>query len=169
MLTIEELTAKARDMLLQYGEHYPTMFLEFSDERLEIVQIAGEFGGPMKRLQMYILGNQFGADKPGLAQVSFVVEAWMSRLKPGDTYRVQPSQDPNRVEILTITQVSLVSGYRATVSLEMKRDAAGKLIDAVDLHPGDPGQPAPHSIVDEFVKGYEAATLPKGRGDEHVQ
>ena len=86
-----------------------------------------------------------------LLNVIFITEAWL-----GTRMDVPPSEDPRRIEVLTLSHYAVRERRLELVSYEMIRDGEGKLIDLVlswDTRQEPKVQPQ-SGLIDGFMEGY---------------
>jgi hypothetical protein len=121
--------------------------------------------GDARHLYMRTLGQQFAReDRHGeLKQLSMVSEAWMSLPKGGKLPAYRPSQDPDRTEVLIITQLTVATRACQMAIYRMVRDQAGTLATLETI--GLPGAVTAESpLLEAFLEGYAQATTPHPLG-----
>jgi hypothetical protein len=90
-----------------------------------------------------------------LEQVFMVSEAWMSQAAADQTPFVPPSQDPNRKEVLIVSNVQVKERETRMVIFEMIRDDAGELADLKEFEAlRDERADAYSPLLDAFVRGF---------------
>lgn len=161
--SMEHVLHHAKERLLATGGH-PVSIIACTPKGQGLI-VLGDFpqDNEIRAKAGFLAGktlaqNEQQAGKPYKAY--FITEAWMSSgdaklakaVENGTAPR--PSEDPNRKECLIITSLSLMKDAKPEIAaLEMKRDASGKLIDAI-------GQfdkaitPAPGSVGENVLKGF---------------
>ena len=163
--TIEHIVHVAREAALAHGGYIPTIFVKGSQQSIVLQVPELEDTHDARRLQMQMMGwllgrgGQFGT----LKQVFLVTEAWMSSGDEDDPPVFPPSQDPHRVEVLTIFGYQLETDTGEMRLLEMMRDSNG---DLTDLQPfAMPDKVAGHSVqsplMEAFVEGFRSGKTPK--------
>ena len=69
----------------------------------------------------------------------------------------RPSQDPNRMEVLVISQYIVATQHVTLVTYEMKRDGEGKLVALEEqAHSDDPRVSGVDTLLEAFVSGFRA-------------
>jgi hypothetical protein len=97
-----------------------------------------------------------------LKQVFFISEAWMSIAELDKPPAVRPSQDPERIEVIMVSNLAVQEAPTRVESrmaiLEMIRDAEGRLTDlnALGLAEESAEGHVENSLLDAFVVGYLA-------------
>lgn len=155
-LTLEQVTASARETLLATGSHPPLLILDGVSEpvgfELELPNTAAR-----RQEVLYVIGvltarsNMVGT----LHQVFLITEAWMGPpVDPGTDFGA-PSEDPNRKEVLLIMNRSRSSSPVRAVILEMLRDDHGILQDLIEAPSISPDHASPVSpLLEAFIDGY---------------
>jgi hypothetical protein len=161
-ITFEEVTRVAKEMLLQHGNHVPTLIVEGSKETVvtQVLDVADTNEGRVQ--QMFEVGYSLArsGEVGTLRQVYFVIETWMSTVDPGEQPAIRPSQDPQRKEILLITSVSVPQREQKAAVLEMVRDQTGHLTELRDLPFDDEGV-GENRLLTAFVVGFTVASSAK--------
>src|SRR5215213_6400226 len=103
-ITIAEIIANAKEIMLRDGQHVPTLIVEGSKslvggqipdlpathgERVELMRFLGQAAAKSGRVDL-------------LQQVFMVSEGWLSQPREDKPTDLHPSQDPNRKEVLII-------------------------------------------------------------------
>ena len=127
--TLEEVVQIAKDAALRDGAHAPTVIVEGSSGRVigQIEEFPDTHEGRVQRMRSAGFAMAQAGDVGRPKQVFFVSEGWLSIGKEGKPPETQPSQDPNRKEILLITQLILEKKQTKALCLEMIRNASGRL------------------------------------------
>jgi hypothetical protein len=133
-LTIERVGRLAQEMTMREGSHVPLLIAEGDKDNVlfPIFELASSHEDRVQ--QMFITGLML-AKSSGigvLEQVFFVTEAWLSKAENGKIPEVPPSQDPERVELLTISNFNVATKETKMACLEMKRDEHGELNELAD-------------------------------------
>src|SRR5689334_402090 len=112
--------------MLEAGSHGPTVFLKGSEGKVAIA--LAEFGeSANKREQDMLNAGAYAAYKHSVGELElivFVSEAWMGR-----NMDVQPSKDPQRIEVLLINSLDTATQEQQLVSFEIVRNTQGKVTD----------------------------------------
>lgn len=91
-----------------------------------------------------------------LKQVFFISEGWLSMMQKDKPPINPPSKDPNRKEVLLITQLALLEERSAAVCIEMIRNAQGRLVALKEMAGPDEAK-AGHfdsPLLIAFVEGF---------------
>jgi hypothetical protein len=158
MLT-EDFIQQARSQLLESGDYMPTLFVE-TDKGTDLVAVAGmPEMGPARQHYFFSMGRRIAQSSGGatLRTLIFISETWTSRGNPDGSRRFpKPEQDPDRGESLMIIGVDLTFTPLTVqgVFLDMERDTAGKLVDAVVRH--FEGKLTPNLLY-RFIAGWKSA------------
>lgn len=130
-LSIEQIAGSAREQLLRDGEHPPTLIAEGS--RQATITEFESLGSTFQEREHQMMQAGFllarDADFGMLKQAFFISEAWMSEAPMDKPPTVSPSQDPNRKEILTVSDLTVADFQVRIVVFEMVRDRQGKLTE----------------------------------------
>jgi hypothetical protein len=161
-MTLQELSQKAREIVLKDGYHAPMLFVEGTNGMVPVLlDLTHE--GDSRFLYMRGLGRHLALDKRhgDLQQLFMVSEVWMVLAKDGKMPAPRPSQDPHRIEALVIGKMTLPDRKPGMAIFEMVRDAAGKVTDLqpIDLPKGGPLTPQ-SPLLDAFLDGYTQADTP---------
>lgn len=139
-MKIEEITEWAKEFLLKDGTHAPTLFVETDKPQLIIAELADMPATPNARLSYFLeLGHKLAADHPGerASEVAFIALSWTSKQLPGQPApKHRPSQDPNRMELLVISHLTLNADLTTRLDgqlVEIIRDNEGKVRDLYHL------------------------------------
>ena len=129
----EEKISLIKETTLERGGHAPTVIVEGSKSPV-MIQFETVPDSHEERAQMmYSVGIALAqSDRAGeIEEIWFISEGWMSKARQGSEIKLPPSQDPKRVEVLSIVRAKTIMGeYRIKGMLfEMVRDEAGHLID----------------------------------------
>jgi hypothetical protein len=109
-------------------------------------------------LYFLVLGRKFAADHPSehVREVAFIALSWASTQRPGQPAPKQrPSQDPNRMELLAISQLIVSADESMKVDgqmVEIIRDNKGKVRDLYHLPATVEGGQSP--LLAAFVLGF---------------
>jgi hypothetical protein len=163
-MQIDDLTIWAKEFMLKDGKHAPTLFVETDKPEMVIAGLADMPGTPDARLTYFLaLGRKFAADHPGerVREVAFIVMSWASKQEVGKPApKVRPSQDPNRMELLLISHVTLNADDSVALDgqmVEILRDGKGKVRDLLQLPGNVEGGQSPMLIL--FILGFQNPQL----------
>lgn len=159
-LTMATVSQEAREVLLRDGQHLPTVIVEGPRRRVVMRLVGVPPTHPQRLAQMFAAGYQLAerVDLGGLRQIFHISEAWLSRAKPGESLALPPSQDPQRHEVLIISNLNIVNRQVRLAAYEMLRDAAGQLSELRVSDIGDTdGRPQDAPLLVAFVAGYGEA------------
>lgn len=163
-LTIPEVTARAKQLLLDEGIHPATLIAEGDKET--IVNVVGSLAPTheARAQQMFLLGLLLAqVGEVGVLQQAFLVcEGWMRVLDNGELPELPPSQDPKRAEMLVVSRMVIQPPQTETYAYEMRRNKRGKLI-GIDETPivGSSSDHTNSPLLHAFVIGFmESKTKP---------
>jgi len=156
-LSLDSVAEMACEIALHDGGHVPTVIAEGTrntllgsfpelppthQERVEMMQVAGQLLGQREAVGF-------------LKQVYFISEAWMCRGSRPGMEAVQPSKDPERVEVLVVAGLQVVARRSALRLYEMIRDETGDLAELRAVTPDAEGEGQVESpLLTAFVAGY---------------
>jgi acetolactate synthase regulatory subunit len=91
-----------------------------------------------------------------LKQVFFISEGWMNMTQDGKQPEIRPSLDPQRTEVLLISQLNVINDLAKVVLLEMKRDTNGTLyaLENVDGRLPEPESSVKSPLLEAFAIGF---------------
>lgn len=159
-LTMEVVSQEAREVLLREGQHLPTVIVEGIQKTIVMRLIGVPPTHDQRLAQMFSAGYQLGArvDLGGVRQIFHISEAWLSRVQPGEALELPPSQDPQRHEVLVISQLDVINRQVQLAAFEMLRDASGELNEVHVSDMGDTeGKPEDVPLLVAFIAGYGEA------------
>lgn len=167
---IEHIAAIAKENLLKYGNHVPTV-IAVGTLGQGIGQLEGELETSEDRAQaMRVLGRVFRREGyiGELHKVFFVSEGWMSVAAKTGGNIIRPSQDPNKLEVLVVSELDLPSRKTNLLLYEMERDEKGGLRDVKPYQVEDTtsGLETRSYLLEEFFRGYYSEGA-KGNG-KHI-
>lgn len=131
-----------------------------SDEMLAIPFESLPETHEQRRNLLFAYGAKAGQKIPGISEVYFITEAWMSRAKKKF---VQPAKDPRRKEVLIINCCDLASPDNFLVMYEMKRDKRGNLTE-LTAQQSELGEKVDSPLLNAFRSGYQLGQ--SGHADE---
>jgi len=141
-LTLEIVAQRVSESTLEHGGHQPTLIIEDAENQLAV-------------LQFVTLPATFAEREQ---QMFFVTEGWMSLMTDDQSPEVRPSQDPDRKEVLLISQIDLLNHQQGLAIFEMIRDTSDELQN-LNRHTfeGAVGEERMESpLLNAFVLGYHA-------------
>ncbi|MEZ4671461.1 MAG: hypothetical protein R3E39_26455 [Anaerolineae bacterium] len=142
---------------MQNGQHVPTLIAEGQHDvmSLQLVDLAPSH--ELRLLQMQVAGYAMSQRSHigSLRQLFFMSEAWMST-QSGDKPLQSPSQDPQRIEVLTIANLKLQEHAVQMKVFEMLRDNSGNLTGVRAQEVAADGQPisGESPLLEAFVAGF---------------
>jgi hypothetical protein len=158
-LSLEAVIALAQESLLRDGYHLPTLIAEGTQQStvIQLERMASTFEA--RAQQMLLLGAMLAqqGELGVLHHVFFITEAWMSIGTPTSLPKHRPSKDPQRTEVLTVSQRVIRPPQTEIVVFEMQRDATGKLVRLEDLHPqlgSENARTAQSPLLEAFAIGF---------------
>ena len=162
-ITLEEISRVAREMTLQQGGHAPLLVAQGDRQALMFPMTGMAETHEGRARQMFITGMLLaGSGEVGvLQQVFFITEGWLSVVEGGRLPDTLPSQDPQRKEVLTISNLDMATGQTRMTIMEMKRDDQGMLqaLETPDWHTGFGETPAESPLLNAFVLGFFSSLL----------
>lgn len=157
-ITLQDIAQTAQRTTLQDGMHVPTLIAE-GDQKTLITHIERFYPTFDERARQMFMIGLFVAKNSGagvLQQIFFISEGWMSSTDNGEKLARRPSQDPQRKEVLTVTQRVIQPPKTEMVVFEMKRDRQGilKSVEGFRQAPAAPDGDAHSPLIEAFVSGY---------------
>lgn len=131
-MNIQEIADMAKEQLLEMKEYPPTFFVEFKDKGIGMVIMTWLEESTQKKAIQFVLAARQAAKEnhwnaSNITAICFAVEAWVSKQRrPGG---MRPSEDPNRIEALTVMHLQVPSMKITVQNIEMLRDGSGDLVD----------------------------------------
>lgn len=156
----EFVTKIARENLLDLGFHPPTIIV-LGSRGATVAQFETISDTHQERMHtMFAVGRDIAqrVDLGKLEKVYMISEAWMSKRKPDDTIEQSPSKDPNRQEVLIISNIELQNGQKHHMALfEIIRDVNQRVCETREVEvPVQPGSEKIESpLLYAFVAGYQ--------------
>jgi hypothetical protein len=154
---IEVIASMAKDHLLKTGGHPPTVLVIGTRGTVEGHLEVDMANHQEKVNAMRILGKVLSKERKlgDLRKVFFISEAWISVPgKPGSN-PMRPSLDPNRVEILLVSELDMASKKSSILLYEMVRDQGGELREVIPYQFEDDKKGETRSyLLEAFVSGY---------------
>ena len=158
-ITIEEITSKAKEIVLRDGNHVPTLIMETSG-KLVASQIPSMPVTHGERVEFMRFIGQTAA-KSGkvdqLQQVFLIHEGWMSVVSEDKTAHIIPSHNPERKEVLIISAFQIKESKRHLKVFEILRDAKDQVVGFEEFLPNEKKEDvsAQTPLLDAFVDGFE--------------
>ncbi len=151
MEIVDQIIQLAKKLILEMGYHEPILFIKGS--KTNVVLNFKEFGDTSDKRERAMLNagaNLAYKDNVGeLEALVFVDEAWM-----GTNINIQPSKDPNRIEVLLINTLDTATQEESLIMFEMVRNQKGKIIDLKQNSLPEEGS-AEGILLPAFQKGYK--------------
>ncbi len=158
-MKIKDITAWAKEFMLKDGTHGPTLFVETDKPQMVVAGLTDMPATPDVRLPYFLaLGRRFAAEHPGehAREVAFIALSWASKQLPGQpASKHRPSQDPNRMELLMISHLTVNADGPMKLDgqfVEVIRDNQGKVRDLYHLPTSVQSGQSP--ILTAFVLGF---------------
>ena len=163
-MDMKDVARMASAVMLEHGNHYPIVLVEGSQ---------GGFTGLLKEFpaeheakveEMARAGAYFGEHQGrigALRQVFFIAEGWTSLAREGKAPEVRPSEDPNRREVLLVSQLDVEKVDQGFVILEVIRDPDGNVVEVREMDLGMDGARAESDLLPAFVAGFRAGSRAK--------
>lgn len=154
---MEEIGGLARRLTLETGYHMPTLFIRSTKQKIamDISDFPPDYEQKIKK--MFDAGAKLAeaTEKEGrkireLQNLIFVSEAWFSKVEKGKEY-IQPSRDPNRLEVLIVSGLDARSGKQLVMTYEFVRNERGKLLDLKKLE--TERAEAESELLPSFIRG----------------
>ena len=157
LLTIEDVAGLAREIMLRDGTHVPLVILESDTTTLATILDPMPDTHLERWNSFYMMGFTLGENSQleSIRQVFFVTEAWMTSAAPDCSPTLPPSQDPQRLEVLTIAHYDAEMQRSHLLIYEMVRQE-GQL---VDLHAHSENEKLDNEVhnplLTGLVRGFE--------------
>lgn len=153
--TLEKVAALATEIALKQ-EHLPTVIAQGSEQAIvgQMPEFPDTPEGRIKFMYVagYLMGKQGMLD--GLEEVFIVMEAWMSIRQKDDDLRVQPSQDPEALEILLISALTVATNSQDFRVFEIVSEAEKRIeLKEIPFESEDKIQ-AESPLLEAFVVGF---------------
>lgn len=163
---LEDVARFAKEVTLKQGWHIPTIIAEGT--KRSIIGTLAEFPNTHEEKVDLMFSTGFGLAQSGevgkLKQVFLISEGWMSVAEEGKPPEMQPSLDPNRKEVLLVSNLVIEQHQGSIVVLEMVRDVEGKLIDLREFQVpkwSEEGR-VESPLLDAFAKGFRLGRMVRG-------
>ena len=161
-ITLEAVARKAQEVMLEDGHHVPTLIVSGYGQVavLQVRDLADTSEARFQQLERigFTLAQQSNRVIP--EQVFIITEGWMSTLAKHETPLVRPSEDPNRKEVLLVSDLN-VDGYKSSAMVfEMIRGKGQKVtgLRPMEMEDSD-GTASP--LLEAFVQGFAMGLLKK--------
>ena len=160
-LTLEAVAAIAKESTLRDGHHRFTLLAE-GDAQVIAFHLTTVPPTHEQRLLLMLQAGTALAERqelPRLVQAFHISEAWMSTPQPSEPF-VPPSQDPDRIEVLMVSQLDVDSNQVALVTYRMRRDDAGTLSALEEMEKRDHMAGDADRLLSAFVAGFRRGLDP---------
>jgi hypothetical protein len=160
-ITLAEVISNAKEVMLRYGKHVPTLIMEASNN-LVVTQVPSMPVTHGERMEFMRFVGQVAA-KSGrvdqLQQVLLVTEGWMSLAKEDKLADLPPSQDPGRKEVLIISAIQMTERKKQLKVFEILRDSKEQVIGLEEFLPDEKkkDESVKVPLLDAFVQGFQLA------------
>ena len=161
-LTLEDIARIAQENALNHDGHVPTLIIEGSRHSIitPLADFADSYPGRAEQVFLYGLMLARSGQVGTLKQVFFVSEGWMSQAREGEAIDRLPSQDPNRIEVLTIANLDVIQEIARLAVFELVRGPEERVTELKRFHQDDEGgQRVESPLLTAFVRGYEIGFL----------
>lgn len=159
-LSLAEVSQRAKEVTLKDGEHAPTLMVEGNraGSVMQFTELAPTHEG--RAQQMFTAGFWLAQQREigSLSQVFFITEAWMSASQGGQLPTVMPSQDPQRLEVLIISQLQVVSQRKDVAIWEMQRNPEGQLVQLVAFNVEEDKHQIESPLLSAFTAGFRVGS-----------
>jgi len=150
---MEQVVRLAKDVVLRQGYHVPQLVLCGTKGNAAVVLPDFPNEHEEKVTYMMLTGKYLSKNHSlgKLRKVFLVLEAWM-----GKNVAIRPSQDPQRVEVLVVSSLDVLTEEQTVISLEYIRDADGILreIKEMVLSDGERAASVESPLLPALVAGY---------------
>ena len=169
-INIDFIALMAKEHMLEHGTHLPTVIAVGSNGK-GIGQLEGALETHDERVQaMRVLGKVFKREGSigQLQKIFFVSEGWMSVAKKPGADLMRPSLDPNRIEVLVVSELDLQTKKTNMLLFEMRRDERKKLIEIkpYDADEAKSGE-TKSFLLEAFIRGY-SSSVAETNGNQHL-
>ena len=147
--------------MLEHGSHYPIVLVEGSQGGFTALLKEFPADHRAKVEEMARAGAYFAQHQGrigSLRRVFFIAEGWMSLAKGGRTAEMRPSEDPNRKEVLLVSQIDVGKVDQGFVILEVRRGTDGKVVELKEMGQGMEDARAESDLLPAFVAGFRAGS-----------
>ena len=167
-LSIEVVAERAKETALKEGGHPPTLLVKGT---LETVVIQPQEIGATpedRQQQLFEIGFLVGDSQlVGILQQAFLVtEGWLSVAEAGQPLKVPPSQDPQRKEVLVVSELNVDEVEEAEMNIlvyEMLRDTNGELRELTRHNELDQRGNGVSPLLDAFLAGFVEGMMPSAK------
>lgn len=160
-MDMRDVARMARAIMLEHGSHYPIVLVEGSQGGFTALLKEFPAEHQAKVEEMTRAGSYFGEHQGrigALRQVFFIAEGWMSLAKGGRTAEMRPSEDPDRKEVLLVSELDVEKVDQGFVILEVVRDGEGRVAELPEMDLGMDGARAESDLLPAFVAGFRAGS-----------
>ena len=158
-ISFEEVISNATEIMLQDGQHVPVVIMDTNTnifvgqipnmpathkERVELMSFLGEAAGKSGRVDQ-------------LQQVFMVSEGWLSIATENKQAELRPSQDPERKEVLIVSNIQIQEHKKRLKVFEILRNNDEQVVGLQEIMPDkDPqDQTVDIPLLDAFVQGFQ--------------
>jgi len=163
VITIEEIIDSAKEYVLRFGEHPPTLYAKGTLKKVVIPFDRFPDTHENKVLFLAHAGRRLAQKGTigTLTDVFFVSEAWIGIPKKDGSF-IQPSRDPKRKEVVIISGLDVRTDTQSLAVLAIVRGSNGELRELKETpFPKDGEVKSP--LLPAFVLGYTFGTSAKKR------
>lgn len=169
-INIDFIALMAKEHLLEHGTHVPTV-IAIGTCGKGIGQLDGALDSHEERVQaMRVLGKVFRREGSvgQLLKIYFVSEGWMSVAKKPGADLMRPSLDPNRIEVLVVSELDLQNQKTNMLLFEMARDEKQKLVE-IKPYEADVAKDGKTKsyLLEAFIRGYYSGVA-ETNGKQHL-
>jgi hypothetical protein len=157
-ITLEEIISNAKEIMVRDGKLTPVLIMEV-DNKVVVGRIPDMPPTHEERVElMRFLGQ--AAAKSGrvnhLQQVFMVTEGWMSEPREEDGKLIQPSEDPDRKEVMIVSAIQMRERKKYLKVYEVARNQDEQVTGIEEFVPEDPQETSVEvSLLDAFVQGFQ--------------
>jgi len=158
-ITLEEIISNAKEIMLRDGYHIPVVIIEIDKKLMgaQIPDLPATHGERVQLMRLFGLAAAKSGRIDQLEQVFMVSEGWMSMAGGDDPAEIQPSQDPNRKEVLIISAVQLKEYKKQMKVFEILRDSRDQVVGLEEFLPEEKKKDdlVEVPLLDAFVQGFQ--------------
>lgn len=142
------------------GHHVPVLIVEGSRSRIvsQIQDMPDTHGERMDLMRFFGQAAAKSGRVGRLEQVFFISEGWMSVANEGRLPDLRPSQDPNRKEVLIVSELEFKEHNKYLRIFEMIRNPNQQVVDLAELSPPqDKDGSVEIPLLEAFAQGFQFA------------
>lgn len=160
-LTLKDIAEMAAGIVLQTGYAVPHLFIQ-GKKGVTVTMLSGGVPDSRAEKQRFFrfagesCKREAGAAIGELTDVFFTIEAWMVKLPNTpqiNMSEIVPSEHPERVEVVIVTHKDVINDRLDIEMFEMKRNAAGELIELQQMSKEGGEVRGESNLLDAFVEG----------------